>query len=207
MFFCCCIVFFKKKTNNDSECWWGGYMALDCFCRNWRWATSSRHEGQTGLISLQQPLKFLPWDINEVIHRKAAAHHTPPTTLFPPQQPTAASLPPCRSATLPRKGSAVPEKKPIQLPPESMTAPDRWPRSRRQMSRGVGCAAVRVSPCQERVTTVWLCVLHQQKNNVSTGVSTMVWGMVVLSPYFIYFCLPVGCLSLTVMSNYWRKAY
>lgn len=76
-----------------------------------------------------------------------------------------------------------------------MTAPDRWPRSRRWMSRGVGCAAVRVSPCQERVTTAWLCVLHQQKNNVSTAVSTMVWGMVVLSPYFSYFCLPVVCLS------------
>lgn len=114
--------------------------------------------------------------------------------------------PPCRSASLPRKGSTVPGKKPIQ-PPESMTAPDRWPWSRRRMSRGVGCAAVRVSPCQERVTTAWLCVLHQQKNNVSTGVSTMVWGMVVLSPYFSYFCLPVVCLRLAVMSNYWGKAY
>lgn len=41
-------------------------------------------EGQTGLISLQQPLKFLPCDINEVIHRKAAAHQATPPPLLPP---------------------------------------------------------------------------------------------------------------------------
>lgn len=159
----------------------GGYLALDCFCRNWKGATSLRREGQTGLISLQRPLKFLPWDINEVIHRKAAARYTklPPPPPAPaihhlnnPLQPPSLA-PPCRYATPPRKGSAVPRKKPTQ-PPERVTAPDRWPRSSRRMSRGVGCAAVRVSPCQERVTTAWLCVLHQQKSNVSTGVSTMV---------------------------------
>lgn len=56
-------------------------------------------------------------------------------------------------------------------------------------------------PCQERVTTAWLCVLHQQKNNVSTGLSTMVWEMVVLSPYFSYFCFHVLCLSLTEVTT------
>lgn len=101
----------------------GGYLALDCFCRNWKGATSLRREGQTGLISLQRPLKFLPWDINEVIHRKAAARHT---TRPPPPPHSSSHLnnplqppfpwPPCCSATLPRKGSAVPGKKPIQLP-------------------------------------------------------------------------------------------
>lgn len=158
----------------------GGYLALGCFCRNWKGATSLRREGQTGLISLRRPLKFLPWDINEVIHRKAAARNaSPPPPPAPaihhldnPLQPPSPK-PPCRSATLPRKGSVVPRKKPIQ-PPERVTAPDRWPRSSRRMSRGAGRAAVRVSPCQERVATAWLCVLHQQKSNVFMGVSSMV---------------------------------
>ncbi|CAB1423796.1 unnamed protein product [Pleuronectes platessa] len=83
--------------------------------RNRRGATSRRREGQTGLISLQRPLKFLPWDINEVIHRKTAARHTtppyPPTHLNKSLQLPIPSPPRC-SATLPRKGSAVPGKKP-----------------------------------------------------------------------------------------------
>lgn len=113
------------------------------------------------------------------------SHHTPLPTLttycnIPYLSPP---TPPRVSATLPRKGNAVPGKKPIQAP-ESMTAPDRWPQSGARVSRGVGCAAVHVSPCQERVTTVWLCVLHQQKNIVSIVVSTRVWGMVVLSSFF-----------------------
>lgn len=71
--------------------------ASDCFCRNWKGLTSLSRQGQTGLISLQRPLKFLPWDINEVIHRKAAARHASPTTTFtitPPQPPPLSSTSP-----------------------------------------------------------------------------------------------------------------
>ena len=107
-----------------------GYLAFDCFCRNWRGATSRRRGGQTGLISLQRPLKFLPWDINEVIHRKTAARHTlhPPPPLPHPQQVTAASnplAPPLLCDFYLGRAVLCQGRSPIRLPPLSMTAPDR----------------------------------------------------------------------------------
>lgn len=86
--------FCKNETVTVNKCGEtvGGYLALDCFCRTWKEETSQRCQGQTRLISLQWPLKFLPWDINEVIHRKAAARHKPaPAPLrFPFPNPPAA---------------------------------------------------------------------------------------------------------------------
>lgn len=72
--------------------WWGGGVTWlwIASAQNWKGATSLKCEGQTRLISLQQPLKFLPWDINEVIHRKAAARHT---TRHHAPLPTATSIP------------------------------------------------------------------------------------------------------------------
>lgn len=65
-------------------------------------------KGQTGLISLQRPLKYLPCDINEVIHRKAAARPTAPLP-----QPLLSHLPP---VSLLGQGSSVPGKQPLQAP-------------------------------------------------------------------------------------------
>lgn len=146
-----------------------------------------RCKGQTRLISLQRPLRFLFWDINEAIHRKASAHHTnisdppQPLTLQPPIPLNLLQL--CKSTS---EGQCCAREEAHTAPPESVTAPDRWPRSRRWMSKGVGCAAVHVSLCQERVTAGWLCVLHQKKNNVSTIVQSLV-----LSSFLIYSNLPV----------------
>lgn len=185
----------------------GGYLALDCFCKNWKGATSQRRAGQTGLISLQQPLKFLPWDINEVIHRKAAAHHTNPpplTTITPPPfyhlnnplQPPL-PLPPCCSATAPWKGSAVPGKKPIQLPLRAWQLRSMALEQEAEVQRAGVCSCACVAMPGEGDNSLALCPTSTEKN-VSTGVSTMLWGMVVLSPYFSYFCLhPVVCLSLS----------
>lgn len=75
------------------------------FCETWKEATSLWCQGQTRLISLQWPLKFLPSDINEVIHRKAAALHIPPP---PPVSYFPFPMPPCCTATVPEKGSSVP---------------------------------------------------------------------------------------------------
>lgn len=184
----------------------GACSASDWFSMSWKGATSLRCGGQTRLISLQRPLKFLPWDINEVIHRKAAAHHTalPPHTHLPisttycnlhsPSPPAALRLHLGR-ATLCQGRS------PYSSPWERDSSRSMAPGAGGGGAEGVARAAVRVSQCQERVTTTWLRVLHQQKNNVSSRTNTMVWGMVVLSPYFIYFCLPVVYLSLAVTSN------
>lgn len=128
------------------------------------------------------------------------------TLCFPLQQLTATSFrrAPLLLADSTEEGRRCAREEAL---PEITTAPDRWPRNRRWMSGGVGRAAVRVSLCQERVTTAWLCVLHRQKNDVCSEVSVTVWGTVVLSPYFIYFCLPAARLSLDVTSNEWGKAY
>lgn len=64
-----------------------------------------------------------------------------------------------------------------------------------QMSGGLGCAAVLVSPCQERVTTVWHYVPHQQKI-----VSTRFWGIVVLSSYFPCSAFQRGVWELLITS-------
>lgn len=141
----------------------GSYLAFDCFCRNRRGATSPRQEGQTRLISLQRPLKFLPWDINEVIHRKTAARHTSPTA---PANPLwrPFPLPPCHSVTPPGRTARCQGWRPLNFLPTLWQVSDRC---------CVGRADVSVSPCQERVTTTRHCVLHPEKNDVSTRTGTM----------------------------------
>jgi len=95
-----------------------------------------RREGQTGLIRLQRPLKFLLWDINEVIHRKAAARHTNPHHHNPLQPPS--PKPPCSSATLPRKGRVVPGEKPVQLPLRAWQLPIDGPGAAGEWAEGWG---------------------------------------------------------------------
>lgn len=99
------LVLFKKKRERgrDSDgglvlgSWWGDYLALFfASTGSGKERPLGDCEGQTGLISLQRPLKFLPCDTNEVIHRKAAARHATPPPPAPSDsffyKPLAASL-------------------------------------------------------------------------------------------------------------------
>lgn len=69
--------------------WWGDYLALYfASTGSGKERPLGDCEGQTGLISLQRPLKFLPCDTNEVIHRKAAARHASPPPPAPSNSPS-----------------------------------------------------------------------------------------------------------------------
>lgn len=94
---------------------WEGYLVFYCFCMSWKGATCLRCEGQTGLISLQRPLKFLPWDINEVIHRQAAAHHTTPPPL--PNKSTSIPLAPLLFCDSTREGQCFAREEARGNPP------------------------------------------------------------------------------------------
>lgn len=175
----------------------GGYSGLDSFCRNWRGASSLRHKGQTGLISLLRPLKFLPWDINEVIHRKAAARH-------PALLPSPVPAHPIRAATYFNLHSPSPPaalwlhlgraalcqgRSPYNSPWE-LDSSRSMALSRRRMRRG-GCVQLCVCHHARRGWQLpgFVSHINRKKHNVSTAVSIMVWAMVVLSLYFIYFSL------------------
>lgn len=209
----------KKRTDSDREWVLGRQRGV-----TWHWiasagtgkgATSLRCEGQTGLISLQWPLKFLPWDINEVIHRKAAARHTNPhhhhhhTTL--PTSTTQCNLrspgPPAALRLYLGRAALCQGRSPYNSPREHDSSRSMAREQEADKQRGGVCSCAYVAMPGEGDNSLALCVLHQQKNNVSTGVSTMVWEIVVLSPYFNYLCLHVVCLSPAVMSKYWGKAY
>lgn len=132
--------------------WWGGGVTWlwIASAQNWKGATSLKCEGQTRLISLQQPLKFLPWDINEVIHRKAAARHT---TRHHAPLPTATSIPlaPLLRRDSPWEGQCCAKEEAHTAPPTrphtpwSVTASDRWPPEQEvdeQMGGVCSCACV-----------------------------------------------------------------
>lgn len=194
-------------------CWGGGGGII------WLWFASAGTEkerplwdceGQTGLISLQRPLKFLPCDINEVIHRKAAARHTTPPPLLPPQSSSHFNnllQPPSPPRVSTKEGERCAREEAHTSPREHDSSRSMAPERGAGEQRGGMCSCACVAMPGEGDNSLALCPTSTEKYCSHSSEHKGLRNGCVVFVFFPYFCVPVVCLSLAVMSNCWGKAY